>query len=74
MSIVMPGILFWLLVLIIWWIFSYWWSYDPAVDGPRFSGLVCILFAFIGTFVYIIYAIYWLYTRHWCVPIHINLT
>lgn len=70
MTIIIPAILFWLLVLII-----YWGAMIMIISNYEIEmGLPFILIGWLGIFAYIIYFIYWVISHWHNIPIHINLT
>lgn len=74
MSIVMPAILFWLIVLVIYWLVCI--ILDYGVPGYNILNILAPMYILgvIGTIVYVIYALIWLSTNWITFNFHIHLT
>jgi hypothetical protein len=69
MELEMPGIIFWGLILILYWILTNIFGRDKGL-----AALPLWLIGFVLTAIYIFYAAYWIYS-HWDkLPISIHLT
>ena len=70
MTIVLPGIIFWFLILAaVWIISSFIWDNGSDIGIIFWTGL-----SIIGTIAYIFYAIYWIWSHWHKIPVHITLT
>lgn len=71
MTIVMPGIIFWLLILLlVWFLTNLIWNNEA---GDRLM-VISMGASILGTIAYIGYALYWIWTHWHNIPVHINLT
>lgn len=73
MTIVMPGIIFWFLILLFVYCLTFFVVNVWEDRGWEILMLISACVSFIGTILYILYAIAWIWS-HWHNALHIQLT